>query len=219
MARKGSKENPVSADEFKKALSAIKPGTTIIYGGNIKDDFCSYECEIFGKKGISFPHKINGKDRGIIKDDMKEAFGKLRVHLAVIDDVFHYSKIEVTNIDDMHNHDLTQLYNVTEFKVKGGDENESVILIGNKRTSQGHRIEIEGPKIPIDNLSSYQWYNELKDAVNECRMEVKLYHEGKFIPVKQKENEEPNPQQLTIGDGNVTVEMVPADEFEKGAVE
>ena len=33
----------------------------------------------------------------------------------------------------------------------------------------GGRIELATPKIPLDNLSSYHWYNELKVAADNAR--------------------------------------------------
>jgi hypothetical protein len=165
---------------------------------SLKDDFCNYKFEILRGVGSGDTHSVNGS--GIIEDDMRDAFARLNVHLAAIDDVFKLSGIELENIDNYHNHELTSRYNVTGFKIKGGTENESIILIGSKYVgTAGGRIELATPRIPLDNLSSYQWYNELKEAADNAREEVALYKEGKYTAVEE-DDEKPNPRQLTIGD-------------------
>lgn len=162
----------------------------IIISANIKDDFCTYSFE--NTKGVSIGrlHKVD-KSPGIIDDDLRNAFVKFNVHLACIDDVFKHAGIEITDIDTMHSHEFAFLYNVTGFKIKGGKEDESIVLTGNKYVSSaGGRIEIETPKIPIDNLSSYKWYNELKAAADNARLEVALYEEGKYTANEIEEPEE-----------------------------
>jgi hypothetical protein len=165
---------------------------------SLKDDFCNYTFEIITGVGSGDTHSVKGS--GIIEDDMREAFGKFNVHLAAIDDVFKLSGIELEDIDKYHAHELATRYHVTGFKIKGGTENESIILVGSKFVgTAGGRIELATPKIPLDNLSSYQWYNELKAAADNAREEVALYKEGKYTSV-QEEDDKPNPRQLTIGD-------------------
>lgn len=172
----------------------------IINEAAIKDDFCNYTYEIIDGVGVGDKHKVNGS--GIIEDDMRDAFRKLNVHLAAIDDVFKLSGIEIGDIDKFHNHELTGHYHVTGFKIKGGLENESIILIGSKFVgTAGGRIELATPKIPLDNMSSYKWCDELKAAADCAREEVALYKEGKYTTVDDSdESEKPNPNQLTIGD-------------------
>ena len=112
-------------------------------------------------------------------DSLQEAFNKLNVHLACIDDVFKHSGIDVIDIDNHHNDELAMNYVISSFAVKGTSEYESVVLVGNKYVgSVGGRMEIKTPKVTIDNLSSYKWHNELKTAIEKCREEVALYKEG-----------------------------------------
>lgn len=162
----------------------------IIKDASIKDDFCHYSYEIISGIGLGDTHTVKGK--GIIEDDMRNAFAAFNVHLACIDDVFKHSGIEVSDIDGMKDSELTYLYNVTGFKIKGSKEDEQIILIGNKYVSSaGGRIELESPKIPLDNLSSYKWYNELKTAADNARYEVEQYKGGKYTsPVEEEEPEE-----------------------------
>lgn len=180
-----------------------------ILEASIKDDFCNYKFQIVSGVGAGDEHAVKGK--GIVDGDMHEAFAKLNAHLASIDDVFKHKGVNVTNIDTMHTDELTQLYHVTGFKLKGTDENKTVVLIGTKHVSEaGGRMDIETPKIPLDSLSSYKWYNELKDAVKDAVNEVKLYRGGKYTE-PEPEAEPENKAQLTIGDG---IDAAAHDEFE-----
>jgi len=168
-----------------------------ITGASIKDDFCTYSFSIKSGVGIGDTHNVKGS--GIVDPDMHEAFRGLNAHLAAIDDMFKHNGIEVENIDEMHNNPLTDLFSVTGFVIKGSEDNESIILKGNKYlSSTGGRMELETPKIPLDNLSPYQWHNELKIASDKARYEVELYKGGKCTPVEHEEAKDKN--QLTIGD-------------------
>lgn len=151
----------------------------------LKDDLCDYSFLIKNGVGKGDLHKVTGT--GIVDQDLKDAFENLNVHLAAIDDVFKHSGIDIDNIDKFHNHALTGDYQVTGFKIKSLGENEAIILIGHKHVSvSGERMDLQTPRIPLDNLSSYQWYNELKEAADQARKEVELYKGGwnqrKFKP-------------------------------------
>lgn len=217
MAKKSTKTKSkgtivVSLSDFARAASKIKSdeqdsGRTIsVLEAQLKDGFCHYSYEIITGQGAGFVHKVKGT--GIIEDDMRSAFNLLNVHLAFIDDVYKHSGIKFPDIDKMHNDDLALLYEVTGFKIRGSDENEDVILIGSKHLSAGSRMELESPKIPLDNLSSYKWYNELKESISKCREEVALYHYGKYTPVKEEEaSEESSGVQLIIGHEAIDEEL------------
>ncbi|HEY4150561.1 MAG TPA: hypothetical protein VGM41_16590 [Chitinophagaceae bacterium] len=159
-----------------------------IVEAQIKDDFCHYSFRIIKGKTAGFTFKVIGA--GIIEDDMRKAFAKQNVHLAIIDDVFKYSEIEIEDLGKMHGHELAVLFHVNGFKIKGEGDDESVILKGTKYVSAGGRLEIESPKISLDSFSSYKWYKALKYAVDVSREEVALYAEGKFtLPEKDDEPE------------------------------
>lgn len=215
--KKGSKENPITIEELEK----INEDPFIIIEANIKDDFCNYFFEVTKGVGIGDKHKVDG--RGIVEDDMRNAFAKFNVHLACIDDAFKYSQVEIDNIDQMHTHDLTGMFHVTGFKITGGKENECIILSGNKYVSAGGRIELKSPKIPLDNLSSYKWYNELLTVTNTARDEVAAYKNGKYTPVEVVDIEPAFKQSklsFTITNPDDGVESVNDDlsDFEKAAV-
>lgn len=215
-AKKGSKENPISGDDLKSIFNGVTGNQRSfkIVEASIKDDFCNYTYEVTKGVGLGDKHKVDGK--GIVMDDMLTAFASFNVHLACIDDVFLHSKTEFDDIDTMNNHEFTFLYLVTGFKILGGEDNESIILSGNKYVSSaGGRIEIKSPKIPLDNLSSYKWYNELKTAANKARREVEEYKEGKYEAVlEDPEEEKKSSYQLTIGESDETL----VDDFESAKI-
>jgi hypothetical protein len=162
----------------------------VILGAKISDDFCSYSYKYLTGPQRNVPQDAK-KGIYIIDKDMKYAFARFNVHLACIDDLFKIGKVEVADIDMFHDHDFTQLIEVTEFKIFGDQDNETIVLIGTKHVSSNNRIKVESYKIPLDSLSSYKWYNELKDAADVARKEVQLYMDGKYtIPESQVDEEE-----------------------------
>lgn len=214
--KKGSKENPltITVGKLKALTEAMELKRPFdITAAAIKDGFCNYSYEIIEGVGLGDSHAVKGS--GLIEDDMLNAFSVFNVHLAVIDDVFKHSDIEFDNIDKMHGEELTGLYHVTGFKIKGSKDNESIILVGNKYVSQaGGRLELETPKIPLDNLSSYKWYNELKAAADKARLEVALYKEGKYTAIEVIEEEDTKQTSITFEhqqDGDMS-------DFEKASV-
>lgn len=198
-SKKGTKENPASLKDQEFAQKEKKD--YVIKEASIHDDFCHYRALIV--KGVGEGRTMSSINQSnIVKPSLRKAFSILNVHLACIDDVFKNNSIEIDDIDKFHNHELTDIYRVTGFKVKGGEENESLILIGSKHVSAaGSRIDIISPRIPLDNLSSYKWYNELKDAFAQARIEVESYHEGYYELIEVETEDVKTPVvQMTIGD-------------------
>lgn len=191
MAKKATK-----TETIVRALFKGKERDFIITEASIVDGLCNYTYEITKGIGSGNPHSVKGKH--IIDDDMRNAFATFNVHLAMLDDAFKYSGIEVEDIDMEHGHELTGYFIATGFKIKGGKDNESIILLGNKYVSAcGGRPEIKTAKIPLDHLSSYKFYNELKLAADITREEVALYEEGKYTIIPT-EDETPDPAQISI---------------------
>jgi hypothetical protein len=223
MARKGSKENPLTISDlealnkkFKKEGdddTDIQDRVINIIAAKIKDGLCHYSYEILEGVGEGATHNVKGP--GIIKDSLRKAFERFRVHLAVIDDAFKNSGVEIEDIDQFHGHELTGNYVVDGFKIKGSAENESIILLGNKYVSSaGGRMELASPKIPIDNLSSYKWYNELKELATNARKEVEKYNAGNYTPIEKEEEPIPSAKQTTILDQFDVVVSHSDNEFE-----
>lgn len=167
--------------EKEQSQQVQKP--LVIMSASLNDGLCNYSFEIKSGVGEGFTHTVKGK--GIADEDLNRAFFPLNTHLAIIDDIFKHSGIEIDKLSSFYTHELSQRYTVVSFKVIGEEENEQVILIGTKRIScSGNEISIQTPKIPIDVLSSYPWAKALKSVIDSCRDEVELYHGGKYTPVE-----------------------------------
>lgn len=188
----------------EKEIVEAKPYT--INSAALSDGLCNYSFEITDGVGLGDTHTVKGK--GLFEDDLSGAFRALNVHLAAIDDVFKHSDVDVSSIHKMRNHELTALYEVEGFKMKGSENNLSVILVGTKGIStSGDRMEIQTPKIPLDKLSSYEWWHELLKAINLCRTEVELYKEGKCTV----------PEESDLGSGQLTIaDGMDDEDFESG---
>ncbi len=182
-----------------KPLSFIK--------GTISDGILNYSYAIKKGNGSGATHAVKGQ--GLFEDDLAVAFSKLNVHLAVIDDTFKHAEVEIKNIDKMRSHELALLYQVDSFSIQGEEDDLSVIITGSKRiNSATNWMDIKTPKIPLVKHSSYEWWMELMDVLDEVREEVELYHEGKYTPIEKEEKKDES--QLTIED-----EMT-EEEFESG---
>lgn len=213
-ARKGSKENPLKKVDIENLAKKIAGRNYKINEASIKDDFCNYRYEVTEGIGLGDTHGVTGA--GIIKDELREALGVLHVHLAVMDEIFKHSGIEVEDIDTLHTHELTSLYRVTSFKIKDTKGAAHVTIKGTKyASSAGGWFDITSPSVAMDNLSSYKWYNELKKAVDDICEEVAKYREGNYIPVKNEE--ETDKDQGSLFDGKTTDDATD-DEFEKAEV-
>lgn len=190
--------------KFKKGkdneiIAEIKEEKTFeIISAKINDDYCEYSYEVKSGVGVGDTVTVKNNKTKLIDEDMRIAFYKFNVHLAIIDDVFKHSNIQIDALKPFHNHELTGMFTVTGFKIKGSEENEAIILTGYKQVNVGGIMDLETPKIELSQLSGYPWYNELKEAADEARNEVELYMGGKF-ELSEKE-EKPNPKQLKITD-------------------
>lgn len=170
MAKKNITKIIIGTDETVKPI--------LIKDALINDDFCNYAYEIVS--GVGTGDTVKRKGSAIIHEDMRTCLEKLNVHLAVIDDAFAYKGIEVKDIDKMHDHELTENFKVSGFKITGSAENESVVLIGSKWVSTGGSIGLETPKISL--TGNYPFVDQLQEAVEAARNEVEQYMNGKMAP-------------------------------------
>jgi hypothetical protein len=212
--RKGSKENPVviSASSLKsvtrklKQLAQTELRSFSIIEASLKDEICNYKYEVIEGIGLGDQHNVNGS--GIVKDTLLQAFANFNVHLACIDEVFKHSKMEVGDIDTMHNDELTGLYRVSWFKVKTNKGYDTIQLKGMKYVSSaGGWMELKSPEVTLDNLSSYKWWNELKTAADTAREEVSLYKEGNYTPVEIDEEKDEDKKQASLFGEKETAEL------------
>jgi hypothetical protein len=219
---KGSRKNQNGTEPLSNYQDLSKTGRqdivddenrVSIISAQLKDGICNYAFEIIEGVGQGATHTVKGP--GIVKDSLQDVFAKFNVHLAVIDDAFKTAGEEVLDIDTLHGHQLTGFYHVTGFSIKGSSENERIVLQGNKYVSTaGGRMELKSPPIPLDNLSSYKWYNELKELTSNARSEVKAYNDGNYTPI-EKEEEDTKMTQMSILD---SAEESNSEELEAGRV-
>jgi hypothetical protein len=138
---------------------------------------------------------------GIVKDSLLKAFANFNVHLACMDEIFKHSKIEISDIDNMHNDELISLYRVSYFKIKANKGYDTIKVHGMKYVSSaGGWMELKSPEVALDNLSSYKWWNELKTAADTAREEVLLYKEGNYTPVEVEEDVKDDKQGKLFGE-------------------
>lgn len=180
-------------DLIINTINKMKEKNYRITQAQIKDDFCNYSYEVTDNVGFGDVHAVKGK--GIIDNDMREVFTKMNVHLAAIDDVFKHANITIRGIGKMANHELTGLYSVDEFKLKGNEDNRSIILKGTKYIGTGGHITLETPKILLDKHSGYKYWDDLKSVIDDACEEVAAYKEGKYT--EQEEPEDPKQLKLT----------------------
>jgi hypothetical protein len=164
-----------------------------ILAASLKGDFCHYVYEF--SSGVLKGDGCNHKGTNIVHDDLKKAFKKLHVHLAVaceeIDqsDIKDIDSIPEWDVDADHPKRLTALeevsrkvfhFSCSSYKCDGTGENEGVIMIGQKRLTTGEFVKLESPKVMWS--GEYHFINELKVAVDDISHEVQLYRNGKFAP-------------------------------------
>lgn len=194
---KKGKQISISANGKEVNLDAIANLVTPnedFTGATIVDDFCNYTYDIL--KGIGEGNTHNVKGKAIVHEDLKNAMQVLDRHMACIDGAFKLSGTKFDNIDQLENDELTANYAVSGFKTKGIEDSLSVYLIGKKTVAPIGQMELKTPKVDITEMSSYQWHNELKEAIESLKREVKLYHEGKCEPKIDLAVNDPN--QITM---------------------
>lgn len=160
-----------------------------VRGASIKEDICTYSYDI--TEGKCEGDKVtNRKGSNVIHDDMKLAFQALHPHIAVICEEVEISpELDIKSIQkfdaDVHKegsleHKISH-FTVSGFKITGGGDNESLVLIGEKRLSTGDHVGLTTPKINLDDYP-YSFIADLRAAVNNCILEVEEYMNGKCAP-------------------------------------
>ncbi len=166
-------------DDFKAAMDAAaeeqKP--IEITSAVIKELLCNYGYEI--KTGPGAGDKIpTRKGSAIVHEDMRQAFEALNVHLAILDDAFSEPEYSI-GLDILSCKEAVENFYVCGFKLSGSEENEGIVLLGEKSVQHGS-ISLESPK--ITQSSSYPFYDELCDMIGDAKAEVFAYFNGKAAP-------------------------------------
>ncbi len=159
-----------------------------IKGASLKDDFCNYTYELTQEPTKGDTCKRSGAS--IIHDDMKAAFKKLNVHLAVIceelpaediQDIEHFENMDFGEEQIKGStQELVQRFTVSSFMLDGDGEKESITLVGEKRLSTGEYVKLTTPKKSW--FGDYAFVNELRVAIDDLKIEVEEYMNGKAAP-------------------------------------
>ncbi len=173
-----------------------------VKGASILDDQCNYSIHVTSGAGVGKHNNVKGE--GIVDEDMKIAFSKFNVHLAIIDAVYKHKGIEIDKISKFHTHEITTDYTVTGFKMNGEEDNLSIVLVGSKHVPMGI-MPIDTPKIMLDHTGGYEFFKDLKAAAETAMKEVELYIGGKCTLLEDSETG--NPKQITLGDAIAEAEM------------
>lgn len=91
---------------FQKASDKLKEKEVHIKSALLKDDFCNYTYE--QKSGVTAGDGCKREGSNIVHDDLKEAFKKLNVHLAFIDDAFINAGHHVNDIEEWNESEITE---------------------------------------------------------------------------------------------------------------
>ncbi|RFM30057.1 hypothetical protein [Deminuibacter soli] len=158
-----------------------------IMSAALKDEFCNYTYDHLVAPNTT--NTVNIKSSVLVHDDLKKAFARLNVHLAVICE--EIDPLDVLDIEDiaeydssMHNEESMEFkvsrFTVTSFKIDGTGENEGVTLAGHKRLKTGDYLKLDTPKTKW--INDYPFINELRVVIDDLRAEVDKYMHGKAAP-------------------------------------
>lgn len=132
-----------------------------------------------------------------VHDDLKDAFKKLHVHLALLCDETKVKKGEDVSTIEIAGFD------VRGFSISGNDENEGVTISGYKEGKYGI-VNLNTPFTKWEG-SDYPFPSELAEHVQAAVYEVEQYlFEGKRAPEKQLEMDFGNEDDSTGEEENVT---------------
>lgn len=171
-----------------------------IRGAVIKDSLCNYSYELL--KGPTKGDVLTHSGVHIIHDELQEAFEKMNVFYAHLDDAYTGND-NSTSLEDLEQEIETENYSVTAFKISGVEENKSVILTGFKQVSAGV-IKFETPKIKLN--GNYLYLHPLKVRLYDLIDEVEQYRNGKTAP-----SEDPNQTHMDFASEDAAFEMSKVD--------
>lgn len=219
-AKHGSKENPLTKEDMERiqrrtdAMKIVHDKNYEIEKADLKDLFCNYKFILISGPGSGASHSVTDSTN-VSYPMLRTAYEKLHVHFAAICGHFDDAGIEIKDIDKMHDHDITGLVMVTGFEISGPEDGRKVKLTGTRYVSSSSgRVETKTHKVPIDNLGGYKWYNELKQAIEDVKLEVALYKEGFYVPIEDDSEEDPGQEKMEFDKESVIKDEI----FEGGKV-
>jgi hypothetical protein len=148
-----------------------------VKSAHLKDMYCNYSYELL--TGVGKGDVLTRKGSSIVHDDMRLAFKRLQVHLAIIDDTI--PEYKEASLKAIMKNDNVLKFAVSGMEITGSDTNRGVIIHGDKwcNAGSGH-ISIKTPKIKFD--GGYVFLDDLQDAIIHIQSEVEEYMNGKVDP-------------------------------------
>jgi hypothetical protein len=165
-------------DVLNDATDRAKEKEVHIKSARIVDGFCNYSYE--HKAGVTAGDECKRDGASVIHDDLRNAFSRLAVHFAALDDAFIVRGHHVQEIDEWRDSEIVnEGYFATGFKLQGSGDNETIIITGGKNVKHGS-VEFPMPKIYFN--GTYQFIDDLRADIDDCIHEVYLYLHGKSAP-------------------------------------
>jgi hypothetical protein len=118
--------------------------------------------------------KISRTGGGTVHPDLVNTFARFDVHLSAL----AYQPDEMDVEDGTINPCST-----TGFKLKGADDDQSIIIIGTRQLPNGKTLQISTPEQKYaDDLYTYEGTPDMLDVITDSIHEVEQYLQGKHAP-------------------------------------
>lgn len=141
------------------------------------------------KLEIGFSRTENGetvhvteKHNAIAHPDLMGKLRALNVHLGVLSET-----IEAPKSLKKYPAELVEMLTTTAYSIGGKDDDEGIVLTGQKKLSTGKVLIMNTPFIRFDEVEIYRHVEHLRTTLDELEAEVVQYLEGKHAPDPQGE--------------------------------
>lgn len=141
-----------------------------------------------------YTHEYKVLRRNLVHQDLKDAYNKLKVHLAFLSEFVNEKpfKDDLFETGEIFRHLEFEKFKVTSFTIGGDGEYEGVTVTG-RRTLKGNKIlNINTPFTMFadqEHSENYIFQYQLFSDVSQCIEEVIAYIGGKHAPNPQLEIE------------------------------
>lgn len=148
--------------------------------------FCTYAYEQHLSNDIS--NKTKTTSDLPVHDDLKNAFGKLNVHMAIICEDLLPAEVDLDSLEGVSESAkaIIDSFSATSIKMDGELGSDGVFISGTVKLSTGEILKLETPKINFSN-SKYALLSDLTINVYDLIEEVNLYIGGKRAPEVQQD--------------------------------
>lgn len=130
---------------------------------------------------------MNGNSDGAVHQDLVDAFNNLIPHFALISEQItekEAKKLIQKGFESEEDHPMKQQYHVNWFKIVGSGDSEGVEIEGSRLLERGSSIKWKTPKVKWDD-KHYKFSQELAEAIENLKVEINEYINGKHAPNNQ----------------------------------